>query len=110
MRSPAGSDSWTRPGATVRSRVADPMTRSRPPGHARRGFPEESNMARAGWSKLIPDDDCFHGLDAYRIDAYSEYMPAPRVGWKPYGPVPVSRYVFSSDDPYGWMVHEFDEA
>jgi hypothetical protein len=35
---------------------------------------------------------------------------APRVGWKPYGPVPVNRYVFSPDDPFGWQVHEFDEA
>ena len=37
-------------------------------------------------------------------------MPPPRVGWKPYGPVPVNSYLFSPDDPFGWKVHEFDEA
>jgi hypothetical protein len=67
-------------------------------------------MARAGWSNLIPKDGWCHGSDAFHIDAYSEYVPPPRVGWKPYGPVPVNRYVVSPDDPFGWQVHEFDEA
>jgi hypothetical protein len=67
-------------------------------------------MARAGWPVLIPRADAFQGSDTFRIDAYSEYVPPPRVGWKPYGPVPVSRYVFAPDDPFGWQVHEFDEA
>src|SRR5262249_55190520 len=67
-------------------------------------------MARAGWSKLIPPPGDFQGSDAFRIDAYSEYVPPPRVGWKPYGPVPVNQYVFSADDAFGWQVHEFDEA
>jgi hypothetical protein len=59
---------------------------------------------------LIPTDDGGHGSAAFRIDAYSEYVPPPRVGWKPYGPVPVDSYLFSPDDPFGWKVHEFDEA
>jgi hypothetical protein len=67
-------------------------------------------MARDGWLKLIPREDKFHGPGAFRIEAYSEFMPPPRVGWKPYGPVPVSSYQFSADDPFGWKVHEFDEA
>jgi hypothetical protein len=67
-------------------------------------------MARAGWSALIPGKDGFQGSGAFRIDAYSEYVPPPRVGWKPYGPVPASDLQFSPDDPYGWKVHEFDEA
>jgi hypothetical protein len=67
-------------------------------------------MARAGWSRLIPRDDSFPSSGAFRIDAYSEFMPAPRVGWKPYGPVPINSYVFSPEDPFGWKVHEFDEA
>lgn len=67
-------------------------------------------MAHAGWSKLIPKEDSFPGSGAFRIDAYSEFMPPPRVGWKPYGPVPVNRQLFSPDDPFGWKVHEFDEA
>ena len=67
-------------------------------------------MARAGWSKLIPPEGAFPGSGAFRIDAYSEYVPPPHVGWKPYGPVPVNSQLFSSDDPFGWKVHEFDEA
>lgn len=67
-------------------------------------------MARAGWSKLIPSEGGFQGFGAFRIDAYSEYMPAPRVGRKPYGPVPLNNLLFSPDDPFGWNVHEFDET
>jgi hypothetical protein len=67
-------------------------------------------MARAGWSKLIPRENYVQRLGAFRIDPYSEYMPPPRVGWKPYGPVPVNSYQLSPDDPFGWNVHEFDEA
>ena len=66
-------------------------------------------MARAGWSNLIPRENCFQGSGAFRIDAYSEYMPPPRVGWKPYGPMPFNSQLFSPDDPFGWNVHEFDE-
>ena len=67
-------------------------------------------MARAGWSHLIPQENCFQDASAFRIDAYSEYMPPPRVGWKPYGPVRVNSQLFSPDDPFGWKVHEFDET
>jgi hypothetical protein len=67
-------------------------------------------MARAGWSKLIPDKDGLQRPGAFRIEAYSEYMPAPRVGWKPYGPVPLNSNLFSPDDPFGWKIHEFDET
>jgi hypothetical protein len=66
-------------------------------------------MARAGWSNLIPGKGGFQGSGAFRIDAYSEFMPPPPVGWKPYGPVPVNAQLFSRDDPFGWRVHEFDE-
>jgi hypothetical protein len=59
---------------------------------------------------LIPGENCFQGPDAYRIEAYSEFMPPPRVGWKPYGTQPVNPHLFSPDDPFGWKVHEFDEA
>src|SRR5262245_23925623 len=67
-------------------------------------------MAHSGWSKLIPRDNCFQRRDAYTIDAYSEFMPAPRVGWKPYGTLSVSPHLLSPDDPFGWKVHEFDET
>src|SRR5262249_1134201 len=67
-------------------------------------------MARVGWSKLIPDENSRHGSIALRIDAYSEFVPAPRVGWKPYGHGPAYGQLFSAADPYGWKIHEFDEA
>ncbi|MBL8821383.1 MAG: M28 family peptidase [Planctomycetia bacterium] len=67
-------------------------------------------MSHAGWHQLIPKDDYLKGDSEFHINAYSEYMPPPRVGWKPYGPVPINNYLFSRDDPYGWKVHEFDEA
>ncbi len=67
-------------------------------------------MAPVGWSRLIPAEDTFSGADAFRIPAYSEFMPPPRVGWKPYGRVSINVHVFSPDDPFGWKIHEFDEA
>jgi hypothetical protein len=67
-------------------------------------------MARTGWPNLIPSKGALQSSGAVRIDAYSEYMPPPRVGWKPYGPVPLNSHLFSPDDPFGWKVHEFDQA
>jgi hypothetical protein len=67
-------------------------------------------MARAGWLRLIPSENCFQKPDAYRIEPYSEFMPPPRVGWKPYGTQQVNSHLFSPDDPFGWKIHEFDEA
>lgn len=64
----------------------------------------------AGWHKLIPPDDCFRRENAYRIDAYSEFLPAPQVGWKPYGSHVPDPELFHTDDPYGWYVSEFAEA
>ncbi len=67
-------------------------------------------MAAVGWQRLIPRDDCFVGEGKFRIDAYSEFQQAPRVGWKPYGGQGVDPELFSADDPWGWQVSEFDEA
>ena len=44
----------------------------------------------------------------FPIPAYSEFMPPPRLGRKPYGaddPV-----LFDEDDPLGWHVTEYEEA
>src|SRR5580698_8026802 len=64
----------------------------------------------AGWQKLIPANDYFRREGAYRIDAYSEFLPAPRVGWKPYGNHEIDPELFHDDDPFGWYVSEFAEA
>jgi hypothetical protein len=62
-----------------------------------------------GWHRLIPPDDCFRGAGKYPLDAYSEFLPAPRLGWKPYGGRDPDPEVFAPDDPYGWQVGEFEE-
>jgi hypothetical protein len=67
-------------------------------------------MPTAGWKALIPDKPPFLDRGKFPIPAYSEFMPPPRVGWKPYGPDPIDRALFSEDDPWGWHVNEFEEA
>src|SRR5881394_3856478 len=67
-------------------------------------------MSQSGWAKLIPQGSCFHGEGAFRLEAYSEFMPPPRLGWKPYACQPVDEELYSPDDPWGWKVNEFDEA
>ncbi len=62
-----------------------------------------------GWHRLIPPDDCFRGEGNYPLDAYSEFLPAPRVGWKPYGGRGPDPELFPPDDPFGWHVGEFEE-
>ena len=62
-----------------------------------------------GWHRLIPADDCFRGAGNYPLDAYSEFLPAPRVGWKPYGGGGPDLELFTPDDPFGWHVGEFEE-
>src|SRR5262249_39443550 len=63
-----------------------------------------------GWHKLIPDSPCFRGEGNFRIDAYSEFMPPPRLGWQPYGEHEPDPELFSADDPFGWHINEFHEA
>ena len=63
-----------------------------------------------GWQKLIPKDDLYRGEGSFRLEAYSEFMPPPRVGWKPYGGRGPDPELFSPDDPFGWHVGEFEEA
>ena len=63
----------------------------------------------AGWKQLIPAASIFRGQGRYPIDAYSEFMPPPRLGWKPYAPEPPDPQLFDADDPWGWHVTEFEE-
>src|SRR5262249_43835176 len=58
----------------------------------------------------IPPKSPYIGEGKYRIDAYSEFMPAPRLAWKPYGAQPIDPEIFSADDPWGWHVPEINEA
>jgi hypothetical protein len=67
-------------------------------------------MSTSGWQRLIPKADSFRGAGRFPIDAYSEFMPAPRVGWNPYAPEPPDPQLFSEEDPWGWYVSEYEEA
>jgi hypothetical protein len=67
-------------------------------------------MPAAGWKQLVPPDSWARGAGRCPIDAYSEFMPPPRLGAKPYGGAVPGAQVFRPDDPYGWHVGEFEEA
>ena len=60
-----------------------------------------------GWHTLLKDKDCFRAPGRYPITAYSEFMPPPRLGIKPYGSLDPS--VFDPADPFGWRIDEFED-
>jgi hypothetical protein len=65
-------------------------------------------MTKAGWQRLMQDGRRPYGPGRFTIPAYSEFMPPPRLGFKPYGPEESS--VFDPRDPFGWKVDEYEEA
>jgi hypothetical protein len=67
-------------------------------------------MPAAGWKQLIPSASLFRGEGRYPIAAYSEFMPPPRVGWKPYGGGGANPLRLAADDPFGWHVSEYEEG
>ncbi len=64
----------------------------------------------SGWRRLIPPADVFRGEGNYPIDAYSEFMPPPRPGWKAYGGHVIDPEILTDDDPFGWHISEYQEA
>jgi len=66
-------------------------------------------MSTAGWQQLIPAENPYRGAGRYPIDAYSEFMPPPRLGWKPYATEPPLLQLFDPDDPSGWHINEYEE-
>src|SRR5713226_1014087 len=69
----------------------------------------EMPMPTQGWKQLVAGWPWFHGAGRFPIDAYSEFMPPPRLGPKPYSGEDTT-FVFSDDDPWGWHVSEYEEA
>src|SRR5438128_137043 len=67
-------------------------------------------MASEGWKQLIPAASPYRGLGRYPIDAYSEFMPPHRLGWKPYFPEAPDPQLLDPEDPWGWYVTEYEEA
>jgi peptidase M28-like protein len=66
-------------------------------------------MTTADWKQLFPDPALFRGPGRYAIEAYSEFMPPPRLAWKPYGES-TDPLLFDSDEPWSWHVSEYEEA
>jgi hypothetical protein len=60
-----------------------------------------------GWQKFLIGYPWFGCKGCYPITAYSEFMPPPRLGYKPYGK-PDHR-VLPEDDPFGWNISEMEE-
>jgi hypothetical protein len=60
-----------------------------------------------GWHELLQGYPWFAGEGGFPIAAYSEFMPPPRLGRRPYGEADPS--LFAEDDPFGWYVTEIEE-
>jgi hypothetical protein len=61
-----------------------------------------------GWDKLLTDVPRYGGAERFRMMAYSEMMPPPLIGWRPYGanhPAPRS-----PDNPFAWLVSEREQV
>src|ERR1700680_522871 len=60
-------------------------------------------MKNQGWHRLFSDWSWARGDGCFPIAAYSEFMPPPRIGQKPYGCSELNS-PFSHDDPWGWRI------
>lgn len=65
-------------------------------------------MPGQGWKQLVRETEHFRHEGRYPITAYSEFIPPPRVGLKPYGCI--NDGVFHEDDPWGWHITEYEQA
>ena len=64
--------------------------------------------SRAGWQTMTAGWPWFTGEGRHPIAAYSEFMPPPRLGLAPYGPM--DPLLFDERDPWGWHVTEYEQA
>ncbi len=60
-----------------------------------------------GWRALLEGYSRFPGENSFPLPAYSEFMPPPRLGRRPYGASDPG--LFPPDDPYGWNISEAEE-
>jgi len=60
-----------------------------------------------GWYKLLTGYPWFRCKGCYTIPAYSEFMPSPRLGHKPYGKTDIR--ILKDEDPFGWYISEMEE-
>src|SRR5262245_6175574 len=64
-------------------------------------------MPASAWRQLLAGWPWFRGAGRFPIAAYSEFMPPPRLGRKPYGGP--DSFLVPERDPHGWRVTEFEE-
>ena len=65
-------------------------------------------MADQGWNMLLTDLPKYGRGHQFQIPAYSEMMPSPWIGWRPYGknhPGPRR-----PEDPYTWTINEREQV
>jgi len=65
-------------------------------------------MPVSGWKRLLAGAPWFRAEGAYPIEAYSEFVPPPRLGPKPYGTTGINP--MPDGDPFGWAITEYEEA
>lgn len=65
------------------------------------------NTQPPGWKELVKGYPWFAGAGQYPIPAYSEFMPPPRLGRRPYGAT--DAWLFSENAPFSWCVPEIEE-
>jgi hypothetical protein len=65
-------------------------------------------MPIVGWKQLLEGFPWFEGEGEYPIAAYSEFMPPPRFGRKPYGTF--GGLPFDDHDPWGLPITEYEQA
>jgi hypothetical protein len=65
-------------------------------------------MQSEGWAQLFGDWSWARGEGRFPIAAYSEYMPPPRVGQKPYGSWEIES-PFALDDLWGWRISAHEQ-
>src|SRR5262245_30195653 len=61
----------------------------------------------AGWRRLTADPYWCRGEGRFTIRAYSEYLPPPWLGVKPYGDGAPPAH--DRGDEYGWNVSEYEQ-
>ena len=66
-----------------------------------------SKTHAVGWRQLLEGYPWFIGEGSCPIPAYSEFMPAPRVGYSLYGELDAAS--FAPDAVHGWHVSEMEE-
>jgi hypothetical protein len=61
-----------------------------------------------GWKCILNGWPWFAEAGQYAISAYSEFMPAPRLGRRAYGSEDL--LLFRPDDPWGWHINEYEQG